>query len=125
MSECLKYHDPNQVCMEHAIISHNIDFVTFLMNEYKLDISLYHCTVFKNLESFYVYFDQTNDINTCFAYSLKFNVTSLFEYFFSLGADIKAKNDCQQTALHCAADNNSKEMAEFLISHGANVNKKR
>ena len=34
MSECLKYQNPNEKCMEYAIISHNIDFVTFLMNEY-------------------------------------------------------------------------------------------
>ncbi|EAX85479.1 hypothetical protein TVAG_313600 [Trichomonas vaginalis G3] len=32
MSECLKRQKPNGKCMEYAIISHNIDFVTFLMN---------------------------------------------------------------------------------------------
>ncbi|EAY10300.1 hypothetical protein TVAG_491570 [Trichomonas vaginalis G3] len=32
MSECLKYQKPNEKCMEYAIISHNIDFVTFLLN---------------------------------------------------------------------------------------------
>ncbi|EAY07749.1 hypothetical protein TVAG_118300 [Trichomonas vaginalis G3] len=35
MSECLKYQTTNKECMKYAIISHNIDFVTFLMNEYK------------------------------------------------------------------------------------------
>ena len=36
MSECLKYKKPDSSTMQYAIISHNIDFVTFLMNEYKL-----------------------------------------------------------------------------------------
>ena len=38
MSECLKYQKPNKDCMKYAIISHNIDFVTFLMNEYNIEI---------------------------------------------------------------------------------------
>ena len=33
MSECLKEHDPDEECMKYAIASHNIDFVTFLVNE--------------------------------------------------------------------------------------------
>ncbi|EAY01923.1 hypothetical protein TVAG_068900 [Trichomonas vaginalis G3] len=40
MSECLKYQTPDEKCMEYAIISHNIDFVTFLMNEYNIQIRL-------------------------------------------------------------------------------------
>ncbi|EAY02297.1 hypothetical protein TVAG_275710 [Trichomonas vaginalis G3] len=61
MSECLKYQQPNKYCMEYAIISHNIDFVTFLMNEHNFEIDLYSCGIHKNLESFLVYFDQTKD----------------------------------------------------------------
>ncbi|EAY19805.1 hypothetical protein TVAG_178490 [Trichomonas vaginalis G3] len=63
MSECLKYQEPDEYCMENAIISHNIDFVTFLINEYNIKIEFEDCTKYKNLESFLVYFDQTNDIN--------------------------------------------------------------
>ncbi|EAX96681.1 hypothetical protein TVAG_489640 [Trichomonas vaginalis G3] len=40
MSECLKYQTPDYKCMEYAIVSHNIDFVTFLMNEYNIAIYL-------------------------------------------------------------------------------------
>ncbi|EAY03067.1 hypothetical protein TVAG_171650 [Trichomonas vaginalis G3] len=47
MSECLKYQTPNFKCMEYAIISHNIDFVTFLMNEYKIDIDLSVCGLYR------------------------------------------------------------------------------
>ncbi|EAX99259.1 hypothetical protein TVAG_112750 [Trichomonas vaginalis G3] len=93
MSECLKYQKPSIVCMEYAIISHNIDFVTFLMNEYNMDIGLINCGVHKNLESFLVYFDQTNNINKCFVYSPLFNILSLWEYFISHGANINGKDE--------------------------------
>ncbi|KAI5485854.1 protein of unknown function (DUF3447), partial [Trichomonas vaginalis G3] len=59
MSECLKYQKPNQDCMIYAIISHNIDFVTFLVNEYDMKIYLRACVWHNNLETFLVYFDQT------------------------------------------------------------------
>ncbi|EAY04593.1 hypothetical protein TVAG_233290 [Trichomonas vaginalis G3] len=114
MSECLKYEEPSILCMKYAIISHNIDFVTFLMNEYNIEIGLKYCTFNNNFESFLVYFDQTNDINQCFLYSTIFGIPSLFEYFLSHGA----------TALHFVARYNFKEIAELLISHGANINEK-
>ncbi|EAX99994.1 hypothetical protein TVAG_028990 [Trichomonas vaginalis G3] len=91
MSECLKYQKPNKYCMEYAIISHNIDFVTFLMNEYNIMIHLNDCGEYKNLESFLVFFDQTNNFNKCFAYSPMFNISSLCGYFLSLGANINEK----------------------------------
>ncbi|EAY22866.1 hypothetical protein TVAG_076130 [Trichomonas vaginalis G3] len=69
MSECLKYQTPYEDCMEYAIISHNIDFVTFLQNEYNIEINLEYCGIYNNLESFLVYFDQTNDFDKCFVYS--------------------------------------------------------
>ncbi|EAY16707.1 ankyrin repeat protein, putative [Trichomonas vaginalis G3] len=124
MSECLKYQKPDEECMIYAIISHNIDFVTFLMNEYNIEINLDSCGFFQNLEAFLVYFDQTNDIKKCFVYSPIFNIPSLFEYFRLHGANINVKDENGITALHYAAMNNSKETAEVLISHGANINEK-
>ncbi|EAX97943.1 hypothetical protein TVAG_316080 [Trichomonas vaginalis G3] len=115
MSECLKYQKPNELCMEHAIISHNIDFVTFLMNEYKLEIDLLNCGIYKNLESFLVYFDQTNDISKCFIYTVMFDTPSLCEYFITHGANIKEKDNDGHTALHIAAQYNHKEIAKLLI----------
>ena len=41
MSKCLQTINPDNECMRYAIISHNIDFVTFLMDEYKLEIDIY------------------------------------------------------------------------------------
>ncbi|EAY17597.1 ankyrin repeat protein, putative [Trichomonas vaginalis G3] len=124
MSECLKYKKPDYQCMEYAIISHNIDFVTFLINEYKIEIDLGYSGIYNNLESFLVYFDQTNDINKCFVYSTLFDFPSLSEYFFSHGAEINTKFKYGETALHAAIYRNNKEMSDFLISHGANINEK-
>ncbi|EAY23074.1 ankyrin repeat protein, putative [Trichomonas vaginalis G3] len=124
MSECLKYQKPYWTMMEYAIISHNIDFVTFLMNEYGIKINLKDCGKHKNLESFLVYFDQTNNIDESFVGSTMFDILSFCKYFLTLGANINAKYSTGQTALHIASENNSKEIAELLLSHGANVNEK-
>ncbi|EAX93662.1 hypothetical protein TVAG_091970 [Trichomonas vaginalis G3] len=78
MSECLKHQKPDEECMKYAIISHNIDFVTFLMNEYNSEIDLYYCGLYHNLESFLIYFDQTNDVNKCFINSTSFNIWNHF-----------------------------------------------
>ncbi|EAY08071.1 hypothetical protein TVAG_463510 [Trichomonas vaginalis G3] len=121
MSECLKYQKPNEECMRYAIISHNIDFVTFLMNEHNIKIELNYCTLYNNLESFLVYFDRTNDINRCFVFSITFNIQSLLEYLISLGANV---NNYGASALHSAVTKNNTEAAEFLITHGVNINQK-
>ncbi|KAI5529935.1 protein ubiquitination, partial [Trichomonas vaginalis G3] len=124
MSECLKYQEPDEESMHYAIISHNIDFVTFLMNEFNIEIDLNYCALYNNLESFLVYFDQTNAINKCIIYSVMFNIPSLLEYFLSIGANINEKDINGQTALHIAAENNSIETVELLISHGASIYEK-
>ncbi|EAY10426.1 hypothetical protein TVAG_271170 [Trichomonas vaginalis G3] len=49
ISECLKYQKPNDICMKYAIASHNIDFVTFLMNEHQLGIKIDSCCHYNNL----------------------------------------------------------------------------
>ncbi|EAX98945.1 hypothetical protein TVAG_321050 [Trichomonas vaginalis G3] len=124
MSECLKHQEPDKECMEYAIISHNIDFITFLMNEYNIEIDLKYCGAYNNLESFLVCFDQTDDFIKFFVYSPMFNIPSLFEYFLSHGVNVNEKYKDGETALHIAAWNNSKETVEFLISYGANINEK-
>ncbi|EAX95438.1 hypothetical protein TVAG_243260 [Trichomonas vaginalis G3] len=77
MSECLKYHKPDNECMKYAIISHNLDFITFLMNEYNMQIDFRQCAEYNNLESLLVNVDQTDDINGCFIYSIRFNIPPL------------------------------------------------
>ncbi|EAY11159.1 hypothetical protein TVAG_498530 [Trichomonas vaginalis G3] len=131
MSECLKSQEPGKKCMKYAIISHNIDFVTFLMNEYDMKIDLYDCGNYNNLEAFFVKFDQNFDqdslssINSYFIKSAIFAIPSLCEYFISQGANINEENYEGKTALFYASEKNSKEMAELLLSHGANVNAKK
>ncbi|EAY18370.1 hypothetical protein TVAG_045720 [Trichomonas vaginalis G3] len=124
LNECLKYRKPDNDCMMYAIISHNIDFVTFLMNEFNIEINLEICGFSQNLESFLVYFDQTNDINRCFAYSAMFFIPSLCEYFLSHDAIIEEKGEFCKTNLYYAAENNSNKIAELLKPDYANIKKK-
>ncbi|EAX99936.1 hypothetical protein TVAG_159560 [Trichomonas vaginalis G3] len=49
MHECLKEYDPDYESMKHSIISHNIDFITYLANEYDLEIQLFYCGIYNNL----------------------------------------------------------------------------
>ena len=150
MSECLKYEKPTDKCMVYAQISHNIDFVTYLMNEHKIEIDLDCCGEYNNLESFLVHVDKFNDIKNCLRYSTKFDIPSLCEYFFSLGtiyninvlAMAVSHNSIEvvkfllsnylnlsdiwlrDSALHEAIFNNSNEIVELLLSRCANINEK-
>ncbi|EAY09665.1 hypothetical protein TVAG_060410 [Trichomonas vaginalis G3] len=75
MSECLKHQKPNYECMEYAIISHNIDFVTFLMNEYIIGIDPFACKKYNNLDSFLVFCDQTNLLTNCLIFHTYANIS--------------------------------------------------
>ncbi|EAY22183.1 hypothetical protein TVAG_093570 [Trichomonas vaginalis G3] len=121
LNECLKSQKPNAECMLFAIYSHNMDFVNLLIKEYGIQIDLESCGTMLNLQALLAYYEQTNDIFKCFVYSAYFNIPSLCEYFLSLGAKIDSKNN-DHTALHAATSNNLKEIVEFLISKGANIN---
>ena len=126
ISECLKYQEPKMTfCMKYAIVSHNIDFVSFLMNEHYEFINLIDCGKYNNLQAFFIYLDQTENINESFVYSPYFEIPSLIEYFIQQGADINFKENISYlTALHNASINNSKEIAQLLIHHGADINAK-
>ncbi|EAY12029.1 ankyrin repeat protein, putative [Trichomonas vaginalis G3] len=124
IQECLKIEEPDEECMRYAIISHNIDFISFLMSEYEFEIDLYNCVIYHNLQAFLVYLDQSKYINKFFIYSVCFCIPSLCEYFLSHGADVNSKTEIGRTALHFAAEFNCIKIAESLISHGADVNAK-
>ncbi|EAY02928.1 ankyrin repeat protein, putative [Trichomonas vaginalis G3] len=125
MNECLKYQTPDQNCMVLAIASHNIDFVTFLMNEYDLKIDLSACIKFNNLQAFFVYLDQTKDLNECYILSPSFHIPSICEYFLENNVKIDATDsENEKTALHNAAYYNCVEVMQFLLSHGLCVEEK-
>ncbi|EAY17634.1 ankyrin repeat protein, putative [Trichomonas vaginalis G3] len=124
ISECLKYQKPDKECMKYAIISHNIDFVTFLRNEHNIEINLEYCEIYNNLESFLVYLDITNDVNSCLIYSPLFDIPSLCENVLFLGANINSKDSYGNTVLNIAVHLNNIALMELLLSHGANINEK-
>ncbi|EAY08638.1 hypothetical protein TVAG_239980 [Trichomonas vaginalis G3] len=122
MSECLKYRKPKEECMKYAIISHNTDFVSFLMNEYKLKINLEDCIKFNNIQAFLIYIADKNMNMDAVIKSMKFQFPLLCEYFLSrcvLGQIYSTFiNDCFREAVQCEC----KKIVEILILHGANVN---
>ncbi|EAY22747.1 ankyrin repeat protein, putative [Trichomonas vaginalis G3] len=122
MSECLKVKKPGLYSMKYAIISHNIDFVSFLMNEHDLVISMHDCYNFNNLQAYLVYLDQTQQFDKCFIYSPAFNLPPLFDYLIAHGASINPISTENKTALYIAAKYGFKTAVEYLIAHGANVN---
>ncbi|EAY23235.1 ankyrin repeat protein, putative [Trichomonas vaginalis G3] len=126
MNECLKYVTPDQKCMKYAIISHNLDFITFLMNKYNLKIDPEDCRQNNNIQAFFVYVNEYNDLNKCFPHCSAFQIKSLFEYFLSHGVDINSKDEKDdKTALHYALKfKDDKEFIEFLISRGADIHLK-
>ncbi|EAY07595.1 hypothetical protein TVAG_334070 [Trichomonas vaginalis G3] len=124
LNECLKFHIPDNECMRYAIASHNIDFVTFLVNEYDLEIQSKDCIEFNNIQAFFVYLYQINDIERHFIDSLNFNSQSLLQYISLLGVDFNNINSRynSERMFHNAVKNCSADIVEFLISHGADVN---
>ncbi|EAY22571.1 ankyrin repeat protein, putative [Trichomonas vaginalis G3] len=106
--------------MKYAIISHNIDFVTYLLYEHNIKINLMWCCIYNNLQAFLVYLDQTNDLNMCFIYSPLFNRISICKYLIKHGADINS-DYIGSTALYYAVKTNSKNIVEFLIANHAKI----
>ncbi|EAY10917.1 ankyrin repeat protein, putative [Trichomonas vaginalis G3] len=122
MSKCFKKIEPDKECMKYAIISHNIDFITFLMYEKQLTIDVNDCIYYHNLKAFLVHFDQANDINEILFHSLSFNILSLYKYLVHQGANINAKGNGEKTVLQYAVERNNIEIAQVFISLGADVN---
>ena len=126
LSECMKVVKPDNQCMEYAIISHNIDFVCFLMSEHFISIFVNTCCEFKNLQAFLVYLDQTNNIKETFPNSTCFNIPSLCKYLIKYDVDtedIKESQWRKNRALYHAVEGNSIETVKFLLNQGANINK--
>ncbi|EAX94989.1 sex-determining protein, putative [Trichomonas vaginalis G3] len=122
---CLEQQDPDEECLKYAIISHNIDFVTYLMDEYQIDeMNLSDCLDYNNIQAFFYYYDRTQLINTCFVYVPYFKNLCVCEYFILQEVDVNKKDDRQITALHWASLSNNVEILDLLISHGADLEAK-
>ncbi|EAY09179.1 hypothetical protein TVAG_363940 [Trichomonas vaginalis G3] len=121
MFECLKVKKPDFWAMKYAVFTHNMDFVAFLMNEYKIDIDLCSCARFNNIQAFLAYLDQTHDYNKCYAHSPGFNIPFLCKYLLSNGAKIGSREEKLSPA-HYAALTNAVDALEYLISIGESVN---
>ncbi|KAI5531293.1 spectrin binding [Trichomonas vaginalis G3] len=122
MSQCIKSHVEYYNCMPYAIISHNIDFISFLINEKHQTINLRYCIEFNNILAFLVHLDQFNAINECFPASIHFNIKGLRGYLLSHGADPNATTIDKLTALHLSILEKNTRRVQFLIANGANVN---
>ncbi|EAY14399.1 hypothetical protein TVAG_255910 [Trichomonas vaginalis G3] len=116
MSECLKYQIPTEECMEYAIFSHNIDFVTFLFNEYNIKINADYCCKYDNLLALFVYLDQTKALDECLKFSININIQDFCDYLIKYGANVNSG------VLHDAVKLNNLKLIRFLISKGAHVN---
>ncbi|EAX88961.1 hypothetical protein TVAG_054010 [Trichomonas vaginalis G3] len=121
MSECLKSQKPDKECMKYAIISHNIDFATYLMNEHRIPIDIKLCNEFNNIEASFVYLDKTKDISDWLNFSSNFHIPSLWKYLISKGIDINTKCSYHGNFLHLAVIENKKEKVEFLLLLGADI----
>ncbi|EAX87737.1 ankyrin repeat protein, putative [Trichomonas vaginalis G3] len=127
INECLKECTPTNNCMRYAIISHNIDFITFLMNEFQLRIDIDACKSFQNLPAKFIYFIKNNNINKFFKSFIKsfdIQIPELYEYLITHGADVNAEDSYGNPALIIAIKSGNADIVKVLLSHGADVNSK-
>ncbi|EAY13735.1 ankyrin repeat protein, putative [Trichomonas vaginalis G3] len=122
INEYLKEQEPDRECMQYAIISYNIDFISFLKNEHEIDIDLNVCVQALNLQAFFIDLDMTKDFQKSFIYSPGFSLLSLVEYLISNCQDINAREIKGSAAIHFAVQSDCKEILKFLILNGAFIN---
>ncbi|EAY09151.1 hypothetical protein TVAG_363660 [Trichomonas vaginalis G3] len=123
LNECLKYEKPCRDCISYAIISHNIDFVTYLMNEHNIPIYINCCNDFNNLQTYLIGLEQTNDFNSCFLHRPYFHLPAFYKYILDHCPDITKKgNFYGRRAFENVINENRYDIAEILISHGVDVN---
>lgn len=114
MNQCLT--------MEYAIISHNIDFISFLMNEYNIEIDREKCYQYNNLSALFLLMDQSENINSFFPMSPILDIPSFCETFLESGVDINQGDKFNLTALHFAVINRRSNILKLLICYGADIN---
>ncbi|EAX96673.1 hypothetical protein TVAG_489550 [Trichomonas vaginalis G3] len=124
MSECLKVVQPNANTMRYAIISHNIDFVSFLVNEYNLPVDSHYYYDYDNLEAFFITLDHDKNFKERLCDAMHFRIPSLCKYFILHGADLNQRDHfCNDGGypIHLAVQYNMKEIVELLLSHHVSI----
>lgn len=127
MMECLKVFTEDdkkklsQDFMQYAIISHNIDFISYLINEYGMYIDIPACYDNNNIQAFIVHLDYITDINDCLYPSILFDNPFVCEYMIHLGADIQVNIDPFGSPLQYALNKGCYASAKYLISKGSDI----
>ncbi|EAY18987.1 hypothetical protein TVAG_246650 [Trichomonas vaginalis G3] len=123
INECLKENEPDQYTVEAVIASHNFANFYKLITEYDVRIRAKNCAEYKNLHAF-IYILIEDNFNLDFLIAPSFHIPSLCEYFMQYVTDIDYADEKGVTALIYSCFHYSTDVAEFLISRGANINKK-
>ncbi|EAY16408.1 ankyrin repeat protein, putative [Trichomonas vaginalis G3] len=122
INECLKAVSPGGYAHACALMTHNIDFVTYLMNEHDIIPKPYYCGLYCNTQSLFIYLAETKDIYECIKYSPIFGIPSLCEYLLSHWPDVEMKSgEHQGSALHKAAEYHYTEILDIFVRHGADI----
>ncbi|EAY03967.1 hypothetical protein TVAG_314970 [Trichomonas vaginalis G3] len=147
INQCLRYYTPTQDCMLYAIISHNFDHVSLLVQRYNLVIDPFICMNFNNLRCYLERIKSINDLQTefldyrafpledlainCLENSINILPRETSDLIFYLGLQNSAKVDKiiqyvyapgEEPTLFNAAKVKNPAFAQHLISMGQNVN---
>ncbi|EAY09250.1 hypothetical protein TVAG_133070 [Trichomonas vaginalis G3] len=121
--ECLKYKTPDKFSMNYAIVSHNNDFVSFLLTQYDIPCYTYLCHLYNNIDAALIYYDIKRIFKENLTWICKFKIPSLCKYFILHGADIYLEDYKDNPATYYIVEYGWKEILELLISRGLDINK--
>ncbi|EAY08869.1 hypothetical protein TVAG_051040 [Trichomonas vaginalis G3] len=124
VKECLQNVKPDNYSMNFAVASHNIEFVTYLLNNYTFDVDLRICYNYNNLQSFLLFIDTFKLCSSGLLYISEFMGNNILaKYFIEKGCDVDIKEKLSfKTPLHFAIENNNFELVKLLIEHGYKAN---
>lgn len=116
-----------QLCVENAAISHNNDVLMYLTSKYDFDYSWYSVSCSFNLNLFFEKLERVQDLNdldfreeNALINAARAGMIPVVDCLHKNGAEVNLKT--AQTPLMAAVDCDNKEMMEFLIERGAEIN---
>lgn len=121
---CEQKFQANKKCIENAIGAHNNEAAYYLEDKYQLRYSFRTAALSNNLEAMIKKLFNTGRINNCFPFSCCFGLKKLAECLLEMGADINSVGGPKKrTALIYSCIRNDLEMARFLLSKSADIEK--